>query len=67
MERLNGFKCEIISVECCRGGSTSDPLTFEILARSVVEDDGLLITMSLPTISRGKGILVFTPETEVTP
>ncbi len=58
------FRCRVTQVQRCKGGSTADPLIFEITAQSVVTQDGEVTTMSLPTIPAGKGTLVFIPDKE---
>ncbi len=58
------FRCHVIQVKCCKGGSTADPLMFEILAESHVGVDGVNTMMSLPTIPTESGTLFFIPDKE---
>ena len=68
LKKGEGFRCSVIGANALRGGSTTEPMKFAIVAQSVVEDKDGSTFISLPNfdVIRGyplkKGWLVFIPE-----
>ena len=64
-----GFRCSIGNVDSVQGSSTTEPLSFKIYAKSIVEDKDGSTFISLPYFKPmeyppRKGWLVFIPDEE---